>query len=154
MRQEEATLEEAELEQKSLEAKRNALNDERKELWRAENEAENAIGKIHGNRQKAEKKVRHCVHLLVRPHVSGTALPGCNLGIWHQFWQSVHPHRRMREEALDSTREQGAESDADPCNAGRGCWTLVNGNYVKSVRLCRVLHRPDCGAAPQFLSDE
>ncbi len=41
MRQEEATLEEAELEQKSLEAKRNALNDERKELWRAENEAEN-----------------------------------------------------------------------------------------------------------------
>ena len=61
VRQEEASLEEAELEQKSLEAKRNALNDERKELWRAENEAENTIGKIHGNRQKAEKKVRHCV---------------------------------------------------------------------------------------------
>ena len=58
VRQEEASLEEAEREQKSLEAKRNALNDERKELWRAENEAENAISKLHGNRQKAEKKVR------------------------------------------------------------------------------------------------
>ena len=62
MRQEEASLEEAEREQKGLEAKRNALNDVRKELWRAENEAENAIGKIHGNRQKAEKKVRLCMH--------------------------------------------------------------------------------------------
>ena len=58
LRQEEGSLEETELEQKSLEAKRNALNDERKEMWRAENEAENSISKIHGNRQKAEKKVR------------------------------------------------------------------------------------------------
>lgn len=58
LRQEEGSLEETELEQKSLEAKRNALNDERKEMWRAENEAENSISKIHGNRQKAEKKVK------------------------------------------------------------------------------------------------
>ena len=45
------------MEQRSLETKRNAFNDERKELWRAENEAENAISKIHASRQKAEKKV-------------------------------------------------------------------------------------------------
>ena len=57
LRQEEGSLEEKELEQRSLETKRNALNDERKELWRAENEAENAISKIHASRSKAEKKV-------------------------------------------------------------------------------------------------
>ncbi len=57
MRQEEGALEEAELEQKSLEAKRNALNDKRKELWRAENEADAAIAKIGASHAKAEKKV-------------------------------------------------------------------------------------------------
>lgn len=60
LRQEEGSLEEKELEQRSLETKRNALNDERKELWRAENEAENAISKIHASRLKAEKKVCAC----------------------------------------------------------------------------------------------
>ena len=60
LRQEEGSLEEKELEQRSLETKRNALNDERKELWRAENEAENAISKIHASRSKAEKKVCAC----------------------------------------------------------------------------------------------
>ena len=77
VRQEEASLEEAEREQKSLEARRNALNDERKELWRAENEAENSIGKIHGNRQKAEKKVELLSKFLATWSLE-TAQPFCD----------------------------------------------------------------------------
>lgn len=79
LRHEEGGLEGAEAEQRNLEAKRNALNDERKELWRAENDAETSIGKIHANRLKAEKKVgavRLCIHL---------AKSLCSAGL-HMHW--------------------------------------------------------------------
>ena len=54
----------AEAEQSGLEAKRNGLNDQRKELWRAENEAESATAKMKADKQKADKKVRAVLYHL------------------------------------------------------------------------------------------
>ena len=58
VRQQEAALGECEREQRELEGKRNAWNDQRKELWRAEAEAEKGLARMKADRQRAEKKVR------------------------------------------------------------------------------------------------
>lgn len=44
-------------EKADLEARRNGLADERKEKWRAEEEADRAIAKMKADREKAQKKV-------------------------------------------------------------------------------------------------
>ena len=54
----------AEAEQAGLEAKRNGLNDQRKELWRTENDAEAAAAKMKADKQKADKKVRDSAVLM------------------------------------------------------------------------------------------
>ena len=58
VRRQEAALAECERGQRELEAKRNGLNDERKELWRAEAEAEAGVARMKADKQRAEKKAR------------------------------------------------------------------------------------------------
>ncbi len=48
-------------EKADLEARRNGLADERKEKWRAEEEADRAIAKMKADREKAQKKVGEAV---------------------------------------------------------------------------------------------
>lgn len=58
MRTGEGTLAANEAEQAGLEARRNSLNDERKELWRAEAGQEEALAQQKAEKARAEKKVR------------------------------------------------------------------------------------------------
>ncbi len=69
MRRQEGALAASEREQRELEGKRNAANDTRKELWRAEAEAEADLARMRADKQRAEKKVRraHAVTCRGRP---------------------------------------------------------------------------------------
>ena len=68
----EGTLAANEAEQRGLEARRNALNDERKELWRFEAAREEGLSAQKAEKARAEKRVRNPVLKYNKPSTPNT----------------------------------------------------------------------------------